>query len=202
MRRIGEFHKAIRVFRLDSDREVRLHKHAFIQPGDTIKAQSIRVSYGDVYYIIETLDGQAIVKTERIVLDISRGHSRERVDSYGESTNLLIFSKSQQDYARHKAAVDAESRRGVIALWNDTEFDCIIGDTGEEREYPGGGFDASRDGVAVANIRQFLVDGELKLPQIKDRLQINDIRFIIEEIRLDIAVCTFRLANEKRNPNY
>lgn len=205
MRRIGQIDRGVRVWRLEGDTATRLSRHAFVHPGDTLRIRSAQVSYGDKGITIETVDGQKIVKRERVVLDIANGTSRERVDQYGKSTNLLIFSKSQEDFSRHKAAVDAESRRGVLALWNDTEFDCIIGDIGEEREYPGGGFDKSFGGLLVANRRQFFIengDGKVieKAPAPKSFLTVNGENFTVEEVRRDISVLTFRLARKKPQP--
>ena len=202
MRRIGQIDKLVRVWRLDGGSETKLSKHAFVQPNETLRTRAGVVSYGNLGWTLETVDGQDIVKKERITLDIAKGHSRERVDVFGASTHLTTFSKAQEDFSRHKAAISAERRRGMTALWGEKEFECIIGGIQHRRTYEEGGFDQGLDAICVASRRQFYEENDDGFvvdnsPKPKEKIEINGNRYMIESVIADIAVLSLQLAYDR-----
>ena len=199
MRRIGRIDKHVRLFRLENGAEKELSRHAVVHPGNTIQTRSDIVSYGHLGWNLETLDGQEVVHDQRLFLDISVGTSRERTDLFGDSTNMLIASKSLEDRSRHRSQVASERRRGVKANWKGIQFDCIIGSQLDQRNYQddGGGYDQNLNAVFVSNIRQFVVDGKLNLPNVKDRLTVGDRKYIIVEIQKDVAVIRVTCAYDR-----
>ena len=196
MRRIANISQKLVLTRVSSDgSEEVLGRHAFIRAGDKIRARSSAPSYGDIGYTTELSSGG---DARFVELDIAKGHSRERLDVYGSDFSLTTISKKVRfDYERYKRQIDIERRRGVSVGWKGGFITCMFSSRNRSREYKEGGFDVGIEASFVANIRQFSVMNELKLPAPKDAIVYDGEKFLIESVNRDITNITISLSRDR-----
>lgn len=199
MRRVASIDKHVRLFRLENGAVTELSRHAIIKPNDTIRTRSDVVSYSNLGWNLETLDGQEIVHNQRLYLSIDEGTSRERIDLFGDSSNILVASKSLEDRSRHRAQIRSERHRGVKANWKGMQFDCILGAHSEQRTQEVAGYEGVANALCVANRRQFYHGDPVveDAPSPKDSIEIDGRAYTIDEITREIAVLTLRLTFDR-----
>ena len=201
MLRIANISPRLVLTRTD-DGEV-LSRHAFIRAGDKIRAKSSEISYGNIAYSLEVVSYQnkqhvVIRESPRIVLDIAKGSSRERVDVFGENgSHTIVSRKDRIEHERHRRQIDTERRRGSQLEWNERAVIGLLGTNEKRREYKDSGYDVENTAQLVSNIRQFCVGGILSLPEPKDIIKYGDEKFLVEAVTTDVAVASLTLSRDR-----